>query len=310
MKYKTLSILLLFILLITGCNMSFATINVNNSGVSVTLQDIDLSASAYLMTYNTSSNTAELIVAPEGSTIYYDLGSKTFYCADSTYTKTSFNYYSCIVVDNVGREWSTVTTKSSFTYADSMLKVKQAGTIYPYHKGSNSFIDILPEGVTWEDSFYISTSNGHIIMVLATSDGVWVNDKGNGVTNRFRPTYDSTENLTMLKYVFSNHSWRADGTDTGTHGYFTEAIYYSDDIINKDGTVFVSGMRSFFQPPPVTETEQTPTTLAEIMKTAGEQATAKMGQIILIVIMTTAGLTVLLIGLKKGLTVLMNGLRH
>lgn len=80
-------------------------------------------------------------------------------------------------------------------------------------------------------------------------------------------------------------------------------------VINSKGTVVLykdsTKTDYFFQSPPVEEI-----TLAGIMNKAGEQATVEMEKIILIVIVTTAGLTVLLIGLKKGLTVLMNGLRH
>lgn len=67
----------------------------------------------------------------------------------------------------------------------------------------------------------------------------------------------------------------------------------------------------FFFKAPVTEIpEKIPGTLGEIMNKAGELATQEITQLILIVIMITAGLTVLLIGLRKGLKVLINGFRH
>lgn len=81
--------------------------------------------------------------------------------------------------------------------------------------------------------------------------------------------------------------------------FFTNMNIYDDETFT-----------SFFFKAPVTEQPEEELTLAEIMKTAGEQATMEMGQIILIVIATTAGLIILLIGLKKGLKVLMNGFRH
>lgn len=86
-------------------------------------------------------------------------------------------------------------------------------------------------------------------------------------------------------------------------------LYSSKDIhINNAGSS--SGI--FFQQTPVDNTQLVlgKVTLAEIMKTAGEQANLEVYQIILTVIATTAGLMVLLVGLKKGLTVLMNGFRH
>ena len=111
----------------------------------------------------------------------------------------------------------------------------------------------------------------------------------------------------------------SNGTNLWVGGYYDEtnkcfnfpfATNFDEDIdyICSNGDV-----KNFFQATPTVPeipAGKIPETMAEIMKTAGEQATLEMGQIILIVIMTTAGLMVLLIGLKKGLTVLMNGFRH
>lgn len=282
MKYKFLSLLFLFIILIAICDSSFAVTYVNEEKISITLQDIDISASSYLMFYNSNDNIAELIVAPDDSKIYYNLSNSTFYSVNSSYAVTDFTYYYCVIADNIGGEWSSATAKSSFKYSNNE-KIKQVGTIYPCRKSSNTFIDNLPEGVTWEDSFYISYSNGHVIMVLATGEGVWVNVNGNGIGNSFRTSYDSSTPLTLQQYIFKDHVWSVDGTNTGTHGYFNEAIYYSDDIINTDGTVFVSGMRSFFQSTPATTSTTVLATILGKMEMNQQITTTIVGLAVLLI---------------------------
>lgn len=271
-----LSILILVSFIFINTNV-FASITVNTEDTSISLQDISISSSSYLMFYNSNDNIVELIVAPEDSKIYYNLLNSTFYCANSNYSSTDFNYYYCIVTNNVGGNWSTVTTKSSFKLSNQE-KIKQVGSIYPCCKDSNTFIDNLPDGVTWDDSFYISRSNGQILMVLATGDGVWVNVNGNGIGNSFRTSYDSSTPITLQTYRYLDNTWSHIGTNVGTHGYFSEAICYTDDIFNTDGTLFVSGMRSFFHQPPVTEqpemveipaletVEQIPETIVKTLK--------------------------------------------
>lgn len=104
--------------------------------------------------------------------------------------------------------------------------------------------------------------------------------------------YSTYNKETLTNFTFNN---KVDSSNDGAYMCLTNFDIYSD--INKSSL--------FFPYPPVVEI-----TLAGIMKTAGEQATLEVGQIILKVIATTAGLMVLLIGLKKGLKVLMNVFRH
>lgn len=108
-------------------------------------------------------------------------------------------------------------------------------------------------------------------------------------------------NTETLKFEYGWYGHLNDWTLDNGCLYFA---YSSKGIYNQDH-------ESFFLKAPVTEVpEEIPGTLEEIMNKAGKQAEQEITQIILIVIMITAGLMVLLIGLRKGSTVLMNGFRH
>ena len=90
----------------------------------------------------------------------------------------------------------------------------------------------------------------------------------------------------------------ASGTDFSYYTSGSKHYCYSSVNIYTDS----SCSSIFFQGPPAT--------LEEIMKQAGEQATQEVGQKILVVIVATVGLIIFVIGLKKGLTALMNGLKN
>lgn len=97
-------------------------------------------------------------------------------------------------------------------------------------------------------------------------------------------------------------SWAYSGSKSNNvyNFYLKNASLYTD-----------ADKTDFFFKAPVTEVPgKIPGTLGEIMNKAGELMTQEITQVILIVIMITAGLTVLLIGLRKGLKVLINGFRH
>lgn len=139
---------------------------------------------------------------------------------------------------------------------------------------------------------------------------IWKSNTDGG----FQSNYASIENFSCIYYSIWENSGSINTTDknrtdfasaNGSYGYYVNGsnhYFYTNINIYNDNTC-----TDFFFKAPVV---MTPVTLAGIMSKAGEQATAEMTKIILIVIATTAGLMVLLVGLKKGLTVLMNGFRH
>ena len=102
----------------------------------------------------------------------------------------------------------------------------------------------------------------------------------------------------MYGYYLSNNSWVSNFTSSGIDNGSSFTYYYSSVNIYTDN----SCSSIFFH--------VTPVTVEEIMKQVGEQATQEVGQTILVAIVAIVGLIIFVIGLKKGLTALMNGLKN
>ena len=122
--------------------------------------------------------------------------------------------------------------------------------------------------------------------------------------------------LSLDDMIYYTMSENGDGSDLTL---ITSLSSFKSSFFTKGNTLYMytnmnvysdSTYTDFFFETPVTEQPTEELTLAGIMNKAGEQATAEVTKIILIVIITTVGLIVLLIGLKKGLMVLMSGFRH
>lgn len=105
-------------------------------------------------------------------------------------------------------------------------------------------------------------------------------------------------------FDFNSNTFKLIGDTSSHHVFISKSNFDNITFISSSNDVYVDDTL-VFHVPPVEEI-----TLAGIMKQAGEQATQEMEEMILVVIVATVGLIIFVIGLKKGLTVLMNGLKN
>lgn len=165
--------------------------------------------------------------------------------------------------------------------------------------GSERTVPAFPESEFFDssNSYAIVTSGTYInALYVATGDGFFYGNNSS--------VYCST-NCYMVFIVDGYYEVQSTPVPAGQRlcildelCYFSTGYYSGIDQLE----VIVEAGGDFFY--------QALLTLETIMNKAAEQAMTEITQKILIVIVATAGLIILLIGLKKGLTVLMSGFRH
>lgn len=238
---------IVFFIVLMSCNTVFGAIFTSYNNNTITLKDIAIESENYLIIYNPSNNMVELLIAPTDGYIGFDRGSNVYVCTDSNYNQADFKYHYCYVNNNIGGNWSEVSTAYKSISSGEKAILKKQGKMYPFWGGV--LYDVLPQTMTWEDNFCIFYSNGSRNLVKANNSGVWVNTNNNGSDLTFKEKYNSTERITLDKYEFntSTRKWNYVGTANQTNGHGSELVYHSNDIVNRDtGEVDYIGQKSFF----------------------------------------------------------------